>query len=57
MKPRKGLRSLVLLGVLCVSAAVANAAEMYITPAVVHTDDDRYRQVDDMVGGGQMSFG
>ena len=30
---------------------------MYFTPAVVYTDDDKYRQVDDMVGGGQISFG
>ncbi len=51
------LRSLIPLGTLCVVGAVANAGEMYLTPAVVHTDDDKYRQVDDMVGGGQVSFG
>jgi len=51
------LRLLIVLGALCVAGAVANAGEMYVTPAVVYTDDDKYRQVDDMVGGGQVSLG
>ena len=57
MTPRTNLWSLITLGTLCAAGAVANAGEMYVTPAVVHTDDDKYRQVDDMVGGGQISFG
>ena len=51
------LRLLITLGTLCVMGAVANAGEMYFTPAVVYTDDDKFRQVDDMVGGGQVSLG
>ena len=51
------LWSWITLGTFCVAGAVAHAGEMYITPAAVHTDDDKYRQVDDMVGGGQISFG
>ena len=48
---------LLAVGTLCVMGAAANAGEMYLTPAIVHTDDDKYRQVDDMVGGGQVSLG
>ena len=51
------LRFLLIYGAFCVAGAVANAGEMYFTPAVVYTDDDRNRQVDDMVGGGQISLG
>lgn len=51
------LRLLIALGTLCVVGAVANAGEMYVTPAVVYTDDDKYRRLDDMVGGGQISIG
>ncbi|MGB5334162.1 MAG: OmpA family protein [Woeseiaceae bacterium] len=57
MKLSARFRSLISLGTLCLIGAVANAGEMYLTPAVVYTDDDKYRQVDDMVGGGQMSLG
>ena len=51
------LRALLVLGIFCVAGTTANAGEMYFTPAVVYTDDDKYRQVDDMVGGGQASLG
>jgi len=47
----------IMLGILCVAGTTANAGEMYFTPAVVHTDDDKHRQLDDMVGGGQLSYG
>lgn len=57
MKPGMTIRSLILLSTLCLMGSVANAGEMYFTPAAVYTDDDKYRQVDDMVGGGQMSLG
>ena len=57
MKPGAHLWSLIILGTLCVAGTVASAGEMYITPSAVHTDDDKYRQVDDMVGGGQISLG
>lgn len=57
MKPTARLRSPLALVILLLAGAVANAGEMYFTPAVVYTDDDKYRQVDDMVGGGQMSLG
>ncbi|MDH3337042.1 MAG: OmpA family protein [Gammaproteobacteria bacterium] len=51
------IRALLMLGILCVAGTTANAGEMYFTPAVVYTDDDKNRQVDDTVGGGQISFG
>jgi len=57
MKPTVRLRSAFSLVILLLAGAVANAGEMYFTPAVVYTDDDKYRQVDDMVGGGQISLG
>lgn len=51
------LRLLITLGTFCIIGAVANAGEMYLAPAVVYTDDDKQRQVDDMAGGGQLSVG
>lgn len=57
MKLSARYRSLTSLVILLVTGAVANAGEMYFTPSVVYTDDDKHRQVDDMVGGGQISFG
>jgi OOP family OmpA-OmpF porin len=51
------LRVMIMLGILCLAGTTASATEMYFTPAVVHTDDDKHRQLDDMVGGGQLSFG
>jgi len=51
------LRQLITLGILCVIGAFANAGEMYFTPAAVYTDDDKYRQADDTLGGGQFSLG
>lgn len=51
------LRVLIVLGIFCVAATAANAGEMYITPAVAHTDDDKDRLVDDSIGGGQISVG
>lgn len=57
MKPGMTVRSMILLSALCLMGGVANAGEMYFTPAAVYTDDDKYRQVDDMVGGGQISLG
>lgn len=57
MKLSARYRSLTLLVILFVTGAAANAGEMYFTPSVVYTDDDKHRQVDDMVGGGQISFG
>lgn len=46
-----------MLGILCIAGPTVNAGEMYVTPAVVYTDDDKWRQADDMVGGGQLSVG
>jgi OmpA-OmpF porin, OOP family len=57
MRRSECLRVLIILGILCVAGTTANAGEMYFTPAVVHTDDDKHRQLDDMVGGGQLSYG
>ena len=57
MAARPNLGLLITLGTLCIGGAVANAGEMYLTPAVVYTDDDKQRQVDDMAGGGQLSLG
>jgi OmpA-OmpF porin, OOP family len=50
-------RASVVLLVLCAAGATADAAEMYFTPAAVHTDDDKDRGVDDGVAGGQVSLG
>jgi len=57
IRPCAPIRAAIMLGILCGAATTANAGEMYFTPAVVYADDDQYRQVDDMVGGGQVSFG
>lgn len=46
-----------MLGFFCVALTGAHAGEMYVTPAVVHTDDDAVRKIDDSVGGGQISVG
>ena len=57
MRRSASLRALMVLTTLCAAVTTANAGEMYFTPAVVHTDDDKHRQLDDMVGGGQLSLG
>ena len=57
MRRSASLQALFMLGILCVACTTTNAGEMYFTPAIVYTDDDKYRQVDDMAGGGQISFG
>lgn len=58
MRRSASWRAIAMFGVLCFAAGpAAIAGEMYFTPAVVYTDDDQYRQVDDMVGGGQLSVG
>lgn len=57
MRRSASLQALIMLAILSVAGTVANAGEMYFTPAVVYTDDGKHRQVDDMVGGGQVSFG
>ncbi|MDH3612020.1 MAG: OmpA family protein [Gammaproteobacteria bacterium] len=49
--------ALIVLAILCVAVTTASAGEMYFAPAVVYTDDDKHRQLDDMVGGGQLSLG
>lgn len=50
-------RASIVLLILCAAGGTAAAAEMYFTPAVVHTDDDKDRAVDDAVAGGQISLG
>ena len=57
MRRSASLRALMVLTTLCAAVTTANAGEMYFAPAVVHTDDDKHRQLDDMVGGGQLSLG
>lgn len=51
------LRALIVLGILSVTVTPAIGGEMYIAPAIVHTDDDGDRLVDDSIGGGQISVG
>ncbi len=51
------VRALIVLGILCVTVTPAHGGEMYVAPAVVHTDDDGDRLVDDSIGGGQISVG
>jgi len=51
------LPALMVLGLFCGAATATDAAEMYITPAAVYTDDDKYRGADDSVAGGQISYG
>ncbi len=51
------VRALTVLGILCVTVTPAHGGEMYVAPAVVHTDDDGDRLVDDSIGGGQISVG
>ncbi len=50
-------RAFIVLGIFCLATTNVNAGEMYFTPAVVYTDDDKDRGADDGVGGGQLSFG
>jgi len=45
------LRALAVLGILCVAASVADAAEMYVTPSINYVDDDPERAADDVIGG------
>ena len=51
------LRAVFACGLIFIALAPVNAAEMYITPAAVYTDDDKYRGADDSVAGGQVSYG
>lgn len=51
------LRAFIVLGLFCVIGINVNAGEMYITPAAVHTDDDKDRGVDDDITGGQLGLG
>jgi len=51
------VRALTVLGILCVTVTPAHGGEMYVAPAVVHTDGDGDRLVDDSIGGGQISVG
>lgn len=50
-------RSLAVLACVAGLAAPASAGEKYIAPAVMYTDGDKDRQVDDDPYGGQLSFG
>ena len=50
-------RAFIVLGIFCLATTNVNAGEMYFTPAVVYTDDDRDRAADDGVNGGQVSLG
>ena len=46
-----------ILAVLLTATAQAQPGDWYVTPSVVHTDDDSDRNIDDSVGGGQISVG
>ena len=46
-----------LLALLLWTTAHADTGDWYVTPAIVYTDDDDDRNVDDVLGGGQLSFG
>ena len=46
-----------ILAVLLSATAHAERGDWYVTPAVVHTDDDGDRNIDDSLAGGQISFG
>ena len=50
-------RAFIVLGIFCLATTTVNAGEMYFTPAVVYTDDDKDRAADDGVNGGQVSLG
>jgi OOP family OmpA-OmpF porin len=51
------IRSLILLGFCCVVNSAANAGEWYATPSIVYTNDNRERDEDDGVNGGQIAVG
>lgn len=57
MGTNASLRASIVLGIICVGVTSASAAEMYITPAVLYTDDDKARGVEDDLNGGQVSLG
>ena len=46
-----------ILAVLLSVTAHAERGNWYITPSVVHTDDDGDRNIDDSIGGGQITLG
>lgn len=55
--PYKTLAAAAALLALCLPMSAALAQDFYVTPALVYTDDDRDRQVDDEFSGGQVALG
>lgn len=51
------LKVLFVFGLIGAVTTAVDAAEMYVTPAAVYTDDDKHRGADDSVAGGQISYG